>query len=128
MDIVVNGQPLASYKADGIIVSTPTGSTGYNLSAGGPIVTPNARLMVLTPICPHTMNTRSVILSPEDKVELVMGVGNDKKLTAEVNFDGGLPGQVRIGDRICIRSSHESVRLIRLSSESFLKLLHNKMK
>ena len=130
VDLEVNGQMLASYKADGIIVSTPTGSTGYNLSAGGPIVSPKARLMVVTPICPHTLNTRSVILSPEDQVTIYMKDVGEKtgENYAEVNFDGGLPGQVAMGEKLVIRQSGLSVKFIKISSESFLKLLHNRLK
>ena len=71
----VNSQTVAQYNGDGVIVSTPTGSTGYNMSAGGPIVEPKAELLLITPICPHTLNTRSIILSPEDKVEVLVGSG-----------------------------------------------------
>lgn len=69
-NIYVNGQFLNDYSADGVIVTTPTGSTGYNLSAGGPLVEPGARLIVLTPICPHSLNQRSIVLSPEDVIEI----------------------------------------------------------
>ena len=72
-DVYVNGQFLNRYEADGIILSTPTGSTGYNLSAGGPIAEPQAKLILLTPICPHTLNTRTIILSPEDRIEIEIG-------------------------------------------------------
>ena len=68
-EVSVNGQKLNHYQADGIIVSTPTGSTGYNLSAGGPIALPGSRLMIMTPICPHTLNTRSIVLSADDTIE-----------------------------------------------------------
>ncbi|MCR5339421.1 MAG: NAD(+)/NADH kinase [Lachnospiraceae bacterium] len=130
LQMLVNGQPLVSYLADGMIVSTPTGSTAYNLSAGGPIVSPAARLMVVTPICPHTLNTRSVILSPDDQVEILPGESKDgeESVTAKVYFDGGLPAIVSTGDRIVIRQSSLSVTLIRLNSESFLKQLHNRLK
>ena len=75
-DIFVNGKFLNSYSADGMIVATPTGSTGYNMSAGGPIVEPGAKLLLLTPICPHTLNTRSIILSPEDEVTIQIPENN----------------------------------------------------
>lgn len=68
IDVYVNGQFLNRYEADGIIVSTPTGSTAYNLSAGGPIVEPQARLILMTPICAHTLNTRTIIFSPNDTI------------------------------------------------------------
>ena len=126
----VNGQELAFYNADGIILSTPTGSTGYNLSAGGPIVSPSAQLMVITPICPHTMNTRSIVLAATDEVQIAIA---DKKgdkdalAEAEVYFDGTLLKSFRAGDKLLIRRSHRTVRLIRLNSISFLRTLHAKM-
>ena len=100
-EVLVNGQLLCHYKADGMILASPTGSTGYNMSAGGPIVEPGARLMVMTPICPHTLNTRSIILSPEDQVEIVIAEGRDGQAQqAEVNFDGGQAQMLTTGDRI----------------------------
>ena len=76
-DIHVNGQLLNHYKADGMIVTTPTGSTGYNLSAGGPLVEPKAKLITLTPICPHSLNQRSIILSPEDEIVIEIPGGRE---------------------------------------------------
>ena len=66
--LYVNGQLLNDYSADGMIVATPTGSTAYNLSAGGPIAVPDARLLILTPICPHTLNSRSIVFSSRDRI------------------------------------------------------------
>ncbi len=129
-EVYVNGQPLASYEADGMILSTPTGSTGYNLSAGGPIVNPSASLIVLTPICPHTMNSRSIILSPDDEIEIRIGKRGSEpsgEVFAELSFDGGLSIPVKEADRIVIRRSERRIRLVRLSSISFLKMLHKKM-
>ena len=78
-NIYVNGQLLNHYKADGMIVTTPTGSTGYNLSAGGPLVEPKAKLITLTPICPHNLNQRSIILSPEDEIVIEIPGGREGK-------------------------------------------------
>ena len=126
--IFVNGRYLNSYNADGMIISTPTGSTGYNLSAGGPIVEPGARLMVMTPICPHTLNTRSIILSPEDQVEIVIAEGRDGQAQqAEVNFDGGQAQILTTGDRIRVHQSEQVVRLLHINKVSFLQMLHKKM-
>ena len=87
--IYVNEQYLCTYHADGVLLSTPTGSTGYNLSAGGPIVEPSAEFILLTPICPHTLNSRSIILSSEDVVEIVIPKGREGHVQClEVNFDG----------------------------------------
>jgi NAD+ kinase len=127
-DVYVNGQFLNRYQADGMILSTPTGSTGYNLSAGGPIVEPGAKMIVMTPICPHTLNTRSIVLSASDTVEIEIGAGrNDAGQQAEINFDGGLTKQLETGDHIIMRKSDQVVRLIHLSNVSFLEMLHKKM-
>ena len=89
LKIYVNGQFLCRWNADGIIISTPTGSTGYNMSAGGPIVEPGANLIVLTPICAHTLNARSIILKAEDIVEIEIDIGhNGTILQVEANSDG----------------------------------------
>lgn len=127
-DIYVNGQFLNSFHADGVIVSTPTGSTGYNMSAGGPIVEPKAKLILITPICPHTLNTRSIVLSPEDEIEVKIGVGKNGDVQgAEVNFDGKFRESLKTGDSIAISQSGKVTRLIRLSRESFLEVLHKKI-
>ena len=74
-DLFVNGELLNSYEADGVIISTPTGSTAYNLAAGGPIVEPTASMIVITPICPHALNTSSIVLSAEDEIVIQIGEG-----------------------------------------------------
>ena len=127
-NIYVNGQFLNSYHADGMIVTTPTGSTGYNLSAGGPIVEPRARLIVLTPICPHSLNQRSIVLSPEDCVEIELPRGReDRQQTTEVSFDGNYGIPLNEGDRIRIIRSDMVASFIRLNKISFLDVLHKKM-
>ena len=80
--IYVNGQFLKGYDADGVIVSTPTGSTGYSMSAGGPIVEPKAKLIVVTPICPHTLSTRSIVFSAEDEIVIEMIAGKKGNVVA----------------------------------------------
>ena len=72
-NIYVDGSLLNSYHADGVIISTPTGSTGYNLPAGGPIVEPTAQMIVVTPICSHALNTSSIVLSADDTIEVEIG-------------------------------------------------------
>ena len=124
----VNGQFLNHYHADGIIVSTPTGSTGYNLSAGGPIVDPIAELMVMTPICPHTINTRSIVLSPCSEVEIEIPVGKhglDQEV--EVYFDSSMRLVMNTGDRIQITQYQKYIEIIKISKVSFLEVLRQKM-
>lgn len=127
-NIYVNGQFLNDYKADGMIVTTPTGSTGYNLSAGGPLVEPRARLIVLTPICPHSLNQRSIILSPEDVIEIEIPQGREGRVqTVEASFDGTHVIELRTGDRIRIVRSEKITEFIQLNQVSFLEVLHKKM-
>lgn len=126
--IYVNGQFLNHYHADGMIVTTPTGSTGYNLSAGGPLVEPGAELIMLTPICPHSLNQRSIILSPEDIIEIeIPECREGRPQTVEVNFDGSLVLPLRTGDKIRIARSEKVTEFIRLNQVSFLEVLHRKM-
>ena len=110
-----------------MIVATPTGSTGYNLSAGGPIVEPSARLMLLTPICPHTLNTRSIVFSPEDEITVEIPPGKDGHEQVVANFDGSYKAALRTGDRILIRKADRTTGIVRLNTESFLSVLHKKM-
>lgn len=128
LNIYVNGQFLNGYNADGVIVTTPTGSTGYNLSAGGPLVEPRAKLIMLTPICPHTLNKRSIILSPEDVIEIEIPTGREGQMqTVEVSFDGSHATSLCTGDRVRIVKSEKITEFIQLNQVSFLQVLHKKM-
>lgn len=126
--IYVNGQFLNSYSADGMIVATPTGSTGYNMSAGGPIVEPAASLILLTPICPHTLNTRSIVLSSEDEIRIEIPQGRDgRSQRVEANFDGSHKVIMQTGDYIVVRRASKTTGILKLNTESFLTVLHKKM-
>lgn len=126
--VYVNGLYLNDFYADGIILSTPTGSTGYNMSAGGSIVEPKAKLMVLTPVCPHTLSNRSIMLSASDKVEVeILPPKGDKPVEVGVYFDGGNSRCLGVGDKVAITKSHKVTKLVKLSDMSFLVTLHNKM-
>ncbi len=128
IDIYVNGQFLYSVPADGIIASTPTGSTGYSMSAGGPIIHPRASLIAITPICAHTMNSRTVVMGPDDVVEFVIGEGREgDDLTAEVSSDGARGIPVTTGDRIVITKGNYGVNLVKIHETSFLQTLNRKM-
>ena len=128
-NIYVNGQFLNDYSADGVIVTTPTGSTGYNLSAGGPLVEPGARLIVLTPICPHSLNQRSIVLSPEDVIEIqILARGESGNQNVEASFDGNHVIPLGTGDRLRIVRSEETTEFLKLGQGSFLDVLHRKMK
>lgn len=128
-NIYVNGQFLNAYQADGMIVTTPTGSTGYNLSAGGPLIEPCAQLITLTPICPHSLNQRSIILSSEDVIEVeIPEYRGGRVQTVEANFDGSQVIPLRSGEKIRIVKSEKVTEIIQLNRVSFLEVLHKKMK
>lgn len=126
--IRVNGSYLNDFFADGVIISTPTGSTGYSMSAGGTIVEPSAKLMVLTPICPHTLNSRCIILSQEDIVEIeILPPKGDKGLEVAVFFDGDQGIDLTPGNRVLIQKSNYVTTICKLKNESFLEILHKKI-
>lgn len=127
--LFVNGELLNSYEADGIILSTPTGSTAYNLSAGGPIVEPTASLIVITPICSHALNTSSIVLSSEDEIEIEIAEGRNGSIEeVSVAFDGADTVTLFTGDKIKIHKSCASTKIMKLSNVSFLEILRRKMK
>ncbi len=123
--LYVNGKYLSEYTADGMIVATPTGSTAYNLSAGGPIVTPGAKLMVLTPICSHSLNNRSIVLTGQEVVEIRPTDGDERSLAAV--FDGEHAVDMDNTKRLLIRRSQYDTSLIQLKDISFLDHLQNKL-
>ena len=127
--VYVNGKFLKDYDADGIIVTTPTGSTGYNLSAGGPIVDPKAELIMLTPICPHTLNARSIIFSAKDMVEIEILAGREGQIqNMEASFDGANVVPMKTGERIQIVKSEKTTEIIHINQVNFLEVLHEKMR
>lgn len=128
-NLYVNGEYLNSYKADGIIVSTPTGSTAYNLSAGGPIVEPTASLLVVTPICTHGLNARSIVFSDKDEIVIEISSRREGQIEeAVVTFDGDDMITLKTGDRIRIKKAWETAKIVKLSKISFLETLREKMK
>ena len=127
-EIYVNGDFLYSCPADGIIISTPTGSTGYNLSAGGPIVSPSSFMTLLTPICPHSLNSSSIVLAAEDKIVVKLGMGRRNTLEeAEATFDGAQSVRLITGDYVEITQAKETTKLIKISKKSFVETMRKKM-
>lgn len=118
--VYVNGEYLNEYAADGVLVATPTGSTAYNLSAGGPVIAPSARMMVLTPICSHSLNARSLVLAPEDKIEIRLLNGGQV-----VSFDGDSSMELSEGDSISIGCSRMETVMVKLKQISFMQNLSN---
>ncbi|MGL5259176.1 MAG: NAD(+)/NADH kinase [Lachnospiraceae bacterium] len=128
LKLYVNGQYLCTWKADGIVISTPTGSTGYNMSAGGPIIEPSANLIVLTPICAHTLSARSIVLKDDDIIELeVLPREEATKVSIEVSGDGCERMEIEKGNRIVVKKSHKTTTFVKLSDISFIQVLHKKM-
>lgn len=126
--LYVNGQYLNTFDGDGVIVCTPTGSTGYSMSAGGPIVDPKARMILITPINSHTLNSKSIVLGAEDEVVVEIGARRregDEQVV--VSFDGDYYAQLDVGDRIVIRQAQEDCRILKLGKLSFLEILRKKM-
>lgn len=128
VSIVVNQKPVCNYRGDGVIVATPTGSTGYNLSAGGPVVAPTTELFLITPICPHSLSARSILLSGEDELHLV--VREEKKTQDEeaiITLDGQRAKELSAEDTIVIRRSDKKAYFIQLNDRSFFDALHRKL-
>ena len=124
----VNDVYLNSYNADGIIIATPTGSTGYSLSCGGPIVSPNAAMTLMTPIAPHTLNTRSIIFPEEDVITVELGeVRRQVQEQGLASFDGDTEIPIVTGDRIVIQKASASVKILKLNHLSFVEVLRQKM-
>lgn len=120
LSVYVNEEYLNEYSADGILVATPTGSTAYNLSAGGPVISPAAQMMVLTPICAHALNVRSIVLGPEDRIRIDM-TGSGQAAA----FDGDTFIDLEPGDSIQIQRAETSTIMVRLKHISFMQNLSN---
>ncbi len=126
LDVSCGGNHIVSYRADGIIFSTPTGSTAYALSAGGPIIEPSLNSISLTPICPHSLVARTVIFSYEKVLSVC-----ESKLNLHpiyITIDGDQGEKLEKGDKIEIMCSEKTVRLISLNHNSFYEVLNQKFK
>lgn len=128
LGIYVNDELVDNFLGDGVVISTPTGSTAYNLSAGGPIITPKADVMVITPICPHSLSPRSVVVSAEDIVRVIVGKSK-KTLEAEAiaTFDGKKVIDLGTNDTILISKAVHSTKLIKLNRNGIYDILRSKL-
>jgi NAD+ kinase len=124
LDVSVDGELITRYRCDGLIISSPTGSTAYSLAAGGAVVLPTAEVFAMTPICPHALSNRSIILPLSSKIS----VKAISPLPATIlSADGQLVGELDTGDEIIIRRSRHAIRLMHLADSSFLETLRRKL-
>jgi NAD+ kinase len=124
METLVDGESVTTFNADGLIISTPTGSTAYSLAAGGPIVEPNLDIIIISPICPHTLTNRPLVVSGGSEVEVVL-VSDSGRVYLTLDGQEGLG--LEEGDRIRIKASERRVRLIRTGHKSFFEVLRTKL-
>lgn len=125
IETYLNHQFVNSFRADGLIVSTPTGSTAYNLSAGGPIVYPSMNAVVITPICPFTLSNRPIVVPDDSVIEVrLMTKNEDVALT----LDGQVGFPLQVGDRIAIRKSETTFNLVRPTNRNYFDVLRDKLK
>lgn len=124
-NIYVNEEYLATFRADGIIISTPTGSTAYNLSAGGPVLKPDIACMVITPICPHSLHSRSIVVSADDAVRIEASFGSNGDII--MSMDGQTSVILNNGDIINVRKSESSMNIIKTNKRSFYEILRKKL-
>jgi NAD+ kinase len=124
LDVHVDDQLLTRYRGDGLIVSSPTGSTAYSLSAGGPIISPEARVFAITPICAHAVSNRSVIISSNSAVRVKL---LSRQLETIIAADGQLQATLGADDAITIRRSRRSAKLLHLGGSSFFATVRQKL-
>jgi NAD+ kinase len=132
LEVRVGGERLATFNADGVIVATPTGSTAYALSAGGPIVSPHAECLLVVPVSPHMIFSRAVVLSPQDEVEIRVGGdppdgGSGRPQEASLVLDGGLGRTLTTGDSVLVKRHERPLRLVRMTGPGFLERLRSKL-
>jgi len=125
VDAFVNQKEYGTFTADGMIVATPTGSTGYSLSAGGPIVEPGMNCMIITPVCPHSMKHCPCIVPESADIRLLLNP--DREQTAELQIDGQNMGSLKAGDEIHVTGTEKKVRLVRIHPYDFFGLMRKKL-
>lgn len=125
LEVCADQMRIFSFSSDGVIVSTPTGSTAYSMSAGGPIVEPTAENIIITPICPHALSARSFVLGKERTVSVKMGRAARK--TTYLSVDGGKAFKLNGGDVVELKMSASKTHLVRLTNRSFYDILNQKL-
>ncbi|MGA2509725.1 MAG: NAD(+)/NADH kinase [Candidatus Acidiferrales bacterium] len=124
-DVHVNGNHVGRYRADGLIVATPTGSTAYSLAAGGPIVDPELDAFVITPICPHMLTNRPIVIPDTAKIEVDFAAADE---SAYVTLDGQIGFQLKPKDRLSIKKSSSRVALVRPPNKTYFEILRSKLR
>lgn len=124
LDVSVDGEPITRYRCDGLIISSPTGSTAYSLAAGGAIVLPTAEVFTLTPICPHALSNRSIILPLSSRITVKAASPLPSTI---LSADGQVVDELDAGDEMTIRCSRRTIRLVQLADSSFLEALRRKL-
>lgn len=125
LDLSVNGEFVCTYKADGLIISTPTGSTAYSLAAGGPIVQPTVAAFVITPICPHTLTNRPLVIPDSSIVDVTFRAGD---APIYLTLDGQVGVELKPTDEIVIRRAEQKLRLLNPPKKSYFEILRDKLK
>jgi NAD+ kinase len=124
LQVLVNGQYMTSYRADGLIIATPTGSTAYSLSAGGPIIHPRMHTLVLSPICPFTLTNRSILIPDQSIIQVKLAAEYDD---VRVTLDGQEGYDMRAGDILKIKKTKTSLQLIRGPNKNYYQILRDKL-
>ena len=124
-DVRVDGQFISTYKADGLIVSTPTGSTAYSLAAGGPVIAPSVQAFIVTPICAHTLTNRPIVLP--DSAQIEVGVKTQRE-SVYLTVDGQVGIAVRSEDAVHMRRASSVVELVQSSQKDYFEILRQKLK
>ena len=125
IEVTLNGQFVNSFRSDGLIVATPTGSTAYNLSAGGPIVYPSMNAVLLTPICPFTLTNRPIVVPDRAEIELKLIDGHEGVI---LTLDGQTGFSMNGGDTVRIRKSETTLNLLQPPNRNYFDVLRNKLK
>lgn len=129
LNVFINGELMETMRGDGVIISTPTGSTGYNLSAGGPVIKPDTKAMVITPICSHSLSSKSVVVSEDDIVTIeIIESRKTQELEAIASFDGSHGARMAKGDIIKICASHYTTKMINTGSYGYFEVLQKKLR
>ncbi len=125
LNLSVDKNEVSDYYSDGIIVATPTGSTAYSLSAGGPVVSPGLDVIIITPVCPHTVTSRPVVVSGESEVAITVDIYHNEDVVVMCDGEHGI--KLQSGDRVVVSKAEKSTKLIRFGKKTFFDVLQQKL-